>query len=194
MPEAARRAGSAAATLDVRTVTGKVEITNVGVTIAPTPGRPTVPRAELWAAILATRTLPQGSSIPLGIDAAYVVKGMQVPGRRLSLQSGTNGDLWLMLFDAIEARGLHVQTIKVKAHAERSVLLGQIELRDYLGICSLTPALELPQRPPCISELREAPANGRVEPSQSPGGWPSLKPACGAMSRYLCRLLRLVHG
>ncbi len=132
IPQASKRAGSAAVTLRVHTVRGEIYVENVGLLIAPVPGKPTVPRAELWAAILAARSAPQGGSVALQIDAAYVVKGM-APNRQASLCAGANGDLWCLLIATIQQRSLSVTATKVKAHAESQVLVGTVEMEDFLG-------------------------------------------------------------
>ncbi len=133
VPKPASRVGSAVATVQVDTANEGLCITDVGLQIAPAPGRATVPRAELWAAILAVRGAPPGSTVALRIDAAYVVKGLRSSACREALAFGTNGDLWNLLLDTIQQRALQVEPHKVKADAEKQVLLGEVELQHFLG-------------------------------------------------------------
>ena len=132
VPHASKRVGSAVATVRVRTAENRVCVDEVGIVAAPAPGRATVPRAELWAAIMAAREAPHGSAVTLGIDASYVIKGMasQFESRLLH---GLNGDLWAMLQGTIQERSLQLLPCKVKAHAEEQVLLGHMDLEDFLG-------------------------------------------------------------
>ncbi len=132
VPHSAKRVGSAAGTVQVSTERGQLRVSDVGILIAPAPGKPTVPRSEVWAAILAAQVAPVGSCLELGIDAAYVVKGMS-PGREVSLSAGTNGDLWSMFFGIVRDRSLSVSPRKVKAHGESQVLRGSMGLQDFLG-------------------------------------------------------------
>ena len=92
-----------------------------------------MPRAELWAAIVAARTAPDQHSLTLGVDAAYVVKGMGNPSARARLSSGKNGDLWSALWELVQRKSLQINARKVKAHGENAVLQGKMELQDYLG-------------------------------------------------------------
>jgi len=53
----------AAATVKLDTARNGLHIDEVGLQIAPAPGRPTVPRAELWAVMLAARAAPPASTV-----------------------------------------------------------------------------------------------------------------------------------
>lgn len=132
VPKEAKRVGSAAATLRLQVTDDQVHITDVGLVVAPAPGNPTVPRAELWAAVLSARAAPHGSSITLRVDATYVVNGMK-PDRQEILRRGGNGDLWTMLIDTIRRRSLDIVAEKVKGHAEKQVLQGLVTLEEFLG-------------------------------------------------------------
>ena len=133
VPTSTRCAGSAVATVELRTVGPDIVVSNVGILVAQAPGRPTVPRAELWAAILAARTQPPGGTLRLRSDAAYVVRGLQQASAVERLQAGTNGDLWCLLASIIAEKSLAVDVAKVKSHAERRVLLGEVELESFIG-------------------------------------------------------------
>ena len=133
VPAAARQTGSAVATLSVRRSHQRESVEGIGLLVAPSPGKPTVPRAELWAAIMAARATPMHGTLSLRIDASYVVTGMRDSGCHQARTKGSNGDLWCVLFDTIQSRQLCVEPVKVKAHAESQVLLGQVDVEDYAG-------------------------------------------------------------
>ncbi len=133
VPASAQVVGSAVATLKVRVEQNEVCVADVGVLIATAPGRPTVPRAELWAAILAAREAPENGDIKLYVDAAYVFNGIGDTTKQAALKAGLNGDLWTLLLDVVQAKSLRLSTSKVKGHAEKQILRGQVSLRDFLG-------------------------------------------------------------
>ncbi len=81
--------------------------------VAETPGRQTVPRAEVWGAALLIERAPTAGPFRLVLDAAYVRNGIE---RRGDLLRGPNGDLWGILFALIDCRGGDVETTKVKSH------------------------------------------------------------------------------
>ena len=112
---------------------GGLKVHDVGISTFSTPGRQTVPRAEVWAAIMAAHAAAHGQRISLHIDAAYVVKGLQRVHKQEALRCGTNGDLWDTLIELIETKKLIVTTVKVKSHAEMQVLRGEISIVHYLG-------------------------------------------------------------
>ena len=79
------------------------------------PGRQTAPRAELWGAIQTLLRVDSWVDIDLGIDAAYVTKGVT---NRRSLESSLNGDLWSLLFGLIDERTVSTNIFKVDSHLE----------------------------------------------------------------------------
>ena len=97
-----------------------------------------MPRAELWAAILAARAKPFGGTLQLRSDAAYVVRGLEAGSIAETLCTGRNGDLWFTLAEITRQRLLRIQPAKVKSHAEKQVLRGLISVEDYIGnACSI---------------------------------------------------------
>ena len=82
---------------------------------------------------MAARTQPPGGTLRLRSDAAYVVRGLQQASAVERLQAGTNGDLWCLLASIIAEKSLAVDVAKVKSHAERRVLLGEVELESFIG-------------------------------------------------------------
>ena len=93
---------------------GGLKVHDVGISTSGTPGKQTVPRAELWAAIMAAQAAAYEQHISLHIDAAYVVKGLQHVHRQEALRCNANGELWDILIELIEAKKLKVTTVKVK--------------------------------------------------------------------------------
>ena len=75
VPTRAGAVGSAVATLTVLESDSEMRVEDVGIKILTAPGRSTVPRAELWAAILPAKASPISDTIKLQVDAAYVVNG-----------------------------------------------------------------------------------------------------------------------
>jgi hypothetical protein len=65
------------------------------------PGKQTVPRAELWAAIQVTAAANLATEIDIGIDASYVTNGVLNMDR---LSGGNNGDLWSILARLVKGR------------------------------------------------------------------------------------------
>ena len=47
--------------------------------------------------------------------------------------SGRNGDLWSFLQEIVEARSLRMDMAKVKSHAEKQMLLGELCVQEYVG-------------------------------------------------------------
>ena len=133
VPKSIKSMGSAVATLSLSNSPDKLTVRDVGISISAVPGRQTVPRAELWAAIMAAHAASIGQQIVLRIDAAYVVKGLQGGHRQAALRSGPNGDLWDALLELIAGKNLVVVAEKIKSHAEKQVLRGDMELEHFLG-------------------------------------------------------------
>ena len=133
VPQATKCVGSALATVKLREDGETLTVEDVGLMIAAVPGRPTVPRAELWAAVLSAQAAPHGGDWLLRSDAAYVVKGIHAHGVTQSLKEGQNGDLWTLLDDTLRRRSLRVQVAKVKSHAEKQVLAGRLGVEDFIG-------------------------------------------------------------
>ena len=81
----------------------------IGMVIASTPGKQTVPRAEAWAPIAASRAsnVPPGAVASWYADASYVTNGiaklemqsLDTGAVASPLMSGANGDLWVHLKD-----------------------------------------------------------------------------------------------
>ena len=132
-PKGIRNTGSAIATMRLTNEPSRIKVRGVGIATSSTPGRQTVPRAEVWAAIMAAHAATDGQCISLHADASYVVKGLQQVHKQEALRCGSNGDLWDTLLELIEAKHLTVTTYKVKSHAEVQVLLGDIDTEHYLG-------------------------------------------------------------
>ena len=87
-------------------------------------GRQTVPRSELYGAILLITRVHSNVCARLGIDASYVTNGAF---NRLRLEKGSNGDLWGIFFAILDLRGgistggeIHFK--KVASHIEGSGL------------------------------------------------------------------------
>ena len=104
VPKSIKSMGSAVATLSLSNSPDKLTVRDVGISISAVPGRQTVPRAELWAAIMAAHAASTGQQIVLRIDAAYVVKGLQGGHRQAALRIGPNGDLWDALLELIAGK------------------------------------------------------------------------------------------
>ena len=83
--------GAAVATIRLSNEPGGLKAHDVGISTSGTPGKQTVPRAELWAAIMAAQAAAYEQHISLHIDAAYVVKGLQHVHRQEALRCGANG-------------------------------------------------------------------------------------------------------
>ena len=73
------------------------------------PGEQTVPRAELWAAIVLMTRCNANAVARFGIDAAYVTQGV---GNRQKLVKGSNGDLWDIFFIILDMRTCRNQLLQ----------------------------------------------------------------------------------
>ena len=108
-----------------------LEIINAQVLASGVIGRQTVPRAELWAGIMASdAAVGNPASRETLSDSAYFVNGF-VSENVDKLQEGKNGDLWEHWMQEMSC-DQHVVR-KVKAHAEDDVLMGSMEITDYLA-------------------------------------------------------------
>ena len=119
----ARKMGCAVVQVDGETSgNGKIQVKDLSIQIAELPGKQTVPRAELWAAILANRlgkTLERGCSVTHS-DSLYTVRGANRECKS-TLMEGSNGDLWrIQQGEQDNSQRLE----KVKAHNEAGVLNG----------------------------------------------------------------------
>ena len=85
-----RPAAFGIATFDFMFVEGTLQATNIEAIAGETPGRQTVPRAELFGAIVLTTRVHHNVCARLGIDAAYVTNGVL---KRARLERGSNGDV-----------------------------------------------------------------------------------------------------
>ena len=106
LPKGAKTTGSAVATMRLSSEPGGLKVHDDGISTSSTPGRQTVPRAEVWAAIMTAQAATCGQQISLHIDAAYLVKGIQQVHKHEALRGGANGDLWDTLIEFIEAKKL----------------------------------------------------------------------------------------
>ena len=79
------------------------------------PGKQTVPRAELWAAIQVTAAADETIEIDIGIDASYVTKGVLNMDK---LSCGNNGDLWSILARPVGGRLGRTLFHKIPSHTE----------------------------------------------------------------------------
>ena len=87
-----------AVTFKYRTIDdGKPEIYDIQVLGGQVPGEQTVPRAETWAANVLLTRVNSNAVARVGIDAAYVVNGVE---NRHKLVKGRNGDLWGLFLQA----------------------------------------------------------------------------------------------
>ena len=82
------------------------------------PGKQTVPRAELWAAICLADKAAVGASIDVVIDNQGVINGIRK--RKTHLTSVINGDLWTLLYRACDEKQLSINTIKAKSHIKNA--------------------------------------------------------------------------
>lgn len=98
-----------------------------------TPGKQTVPRAELWAQEVVRAIRNNDGGLELRIDAGYVINGNSKAEER---RGGDNGCLWKLHSDFEERRTGNYDAKKVKAREEQKVathLDGKGNLRDDLG-------------------------------------------------------------
>ena len=102
---------------------------SVAVAASGVPGRQTVPRAEVWAGMMAQALKGnENEEATLLSDSRYFVQGSANPVSR-KLKEGTNGDLW----EEWEANlPSSLQVCKVKAHNERGVLRGDVCIDDFI--------------------------------------------------------------
>jgi hypothetical protein len=114
---------------------GRFVVNAVGVACSKTPGRATVPRAELWAAILAVRSASVGSTLAIHPDALYVHRGIIAPADgKKRLESGRNGDLWTLLFSAVREKNVKLLSRRVSSHLDgEMVLAGEVNITDFVG-------------------------------------------------------------
>ena len=95
-------------------------------------GSQTVPRAELWAGIMAqdaSKASEVAGTIETLSDSLYYVKGAADVSKSADVTERKNADLWEAWLD-VQSPTHAVR--KVKAHAEAEVLSGDITVRDYL--------------------------------------------------------------
>ena len=77
VPTAIRPAGFGAATFTFEIINGRPVIDNIEGLGGEDPGEQTVPRSEAWAATILLSRVHLNSVARIGIDAAYVVDGVQ---------------------------------------------------------------------------------------------------------------------
>ncbi len=94
------------------------------------PGKQTVPRAEIWALVLAASAAPAGQDFEVGIDASYVTNGCS---RADLVACGLNGDLWCTLFNVVADRGGRVVVKKVESHLAEKGAAHIITKRPTVG-------------------------------------------------------------
>ena len=114
-PTAARRVASGGAAFKYSNDAGTHNVQRVEGLYAEVPGRQTVPRAEVWAATLVASKAPSKGDLKIGIDASYVVNGID---RKSRLLKGDNGDLWAVLFSILDGRDGTTSPHKIKSHLE----------------------------------------------------------------------------
>ena len=111
---------------------GKPEIYDIQMLGGQVPGEQTVPRAETWAAIVLLTRVNANAVARVGIDAAYVVNGVQ---NRHKLVKGRNGDLWGLFFAILDLRIAESCFAKVASHIE-DVGARAVET-DFATICDV---------------------------------------------------------
>ena len=125
-------------------VEGTLKATNVAVIGGETPGRQTVPRAELFGTIVLTTRVHYNACVRLGVDAVYVTTGVL---KRTRLERGSNGDLWGLFFMVMNLRTADLHMEKVASHIEsqavEAVQWGYAELVDMMGNALAEEAAEL---------------------------------------------------
>ncbi len=92
---------------------GEAAIEEVAAVMGQVPGKQTVPRAEIWALVLAVGASPKLHDIEVGVDASYVVGGCT---KEALMACSINGDLWSSLFGLVAGRGGTVSVRKVESH------------------------------------------------------------------------------
>ena len=132
VPSELKKCASAVAILGTaRPRDSDLEVINAQVLASGVIVRQTVPRAELWAGIMASdAAVGNPASRETLSDSTYFVNGV-VSENIDKLQEGKNGDLWEHWMQEMSC-DQHV-VCKVKARAEDDVLMGNMETRDYLG-------------------------------------------------------------
>ena len=105
------------AVVDWDWVDGKLAVSAFEGFYLPVPGRLTVPRGELWGAIVDITLAEPTEPVYLGIDASYVVSGAHSDTLRLC--QCPSGDLWCILCWLIDDRPGATHIRKVTAHAEK---------------------------------------------------------------------------
>ncbi len=133
-PKGAPAVGSGLAVVKWSTEGGSKRVEGVELAAAPVPGRQTVPRAELWAAYLATDGTDGGTEAQLKADAAYVVDTAASDQRLERCCRGANGDLWVQFAQTNRAKTCPMSISKVRAHAlPAEALSGHHDLEDFVG-------------------------------------------------------------
>jgi ribonuclease HI len=105
-----------------------LEVRDVHFQASDIPGRQTVPRAELFALILAKSAASTSSPTKVQCDSAYSVKGAQAYDTE-RLNSSYNGDLWAKYASIANST---VRVDKVPAHAEKQTLAGHLPAASYI--------------------------------------------------------------
>ena len=122
------------ATFDFLMKDGIPTASNIEVIGGESPGRQTVPRAELWGAILLISRVHNNVCARIGVDASYVTQGAH---NRLRLERGANGDPWGLFFAILDLRSGEIDIHKVSSHIEtigtKAVMWGYAELIDIIG-------------------------------------------------------------
>ena len=122
------------ATFEFMVIDGTVQATNITVIGGETPGRQSVPRSELFGAIVLITRVHCNVCARLGIDAAYVNHGVH---KRARLETGSNGDLWGLFFMILDLRTADLQIEKVASHIEtqgtEAVSWGYPQFVDIIG-------------------------------------------------------------
>ena len=122
------------ATFDVIYERRKLRATNISIIGGETPGGQTLPRAELFGAIILMTRVHNNVCARLGTDAAYVTEGAR---NRAILERGADGDLLGLFFQRLDLRQNDLQIQKVASHLERAglhaVMGGYAELVDIIG-------------------------------------------------------------
>ena len=134
VPAMLRPAGFGAATFNFRVVDNMPVIENIQGICGQVPGEQTVPRAEVWAAVVLISRIHPNAVGRIGIDAAYVVDGV---AKRARLEKGKNGDLWSLFFALLDLRTAELGIAKVWSHiegvADLAIKAGEAQLCDIIG-------------------------------------------------------------
>ena len=81
-----------------------LQVKELAVLMAQTPGRQTVPRAEVWALAKTREAAGPGVVKEAPVDADYVTEGLAAEETRQERIASTNGDVWKQLLSAMERR------------------------------------------------------------------------------------------